>query len=117
MAVDIQVDVQIANRFREQMLIPTWTYSLDFRRLLATFELFLPLKKPSNLTDPPLAHLIHEMAEGTIGSLAKLIKQAATVAVVTGREKIDLELLRKLEWVPLSQSKIKADRAVIAMTR
>lgn len=110
----LNVDVQVANRFREQMLIPTWTYSLDFRRLLATFELFLPLKKPSNLQDPPLAHLLYDKAEGTIGSLSKLIKEAATVAVVSGREKIDVELIRNLEWVPLSQSKIKAERDSIA---
>lgn len=110
----LNVDVQVANRFREQMLLPTWAYSLDFRRLLATFELFLPLKKPSNLQDPPLAHLLYEKAEGTIGSLSKLIKEAATVAVVSGRERIDLELVRKLEWVPLSQSKITAERDYIA---
>jgi hypothetical protein len=39
----IQIDVQLANRF-EPAVVPRWTMDEDYLRLLASFELALPLE-------------------------------------------------------------------------
>jgi hypothetical protein len=45
----IQTDQQLSNRF-EPLLLPKWHMNEEYLRLLASFELMIPLKKPSHLT-------------------------------------------------------------------
>jgi hypothetical protein len=65
----------------------------DFWRLLRTLERRLPLRAPSNLTDPELASHIIARSDGLIGAMTKLLRQAAVHAVRTGHERIDRAMI------------------------
>lgn len=105
-------DDQIANRFKEVFLLPDWEYGVEFRKFLAGFERFLPLKLPSNLQNPPFARILHELTEGSMGELSGLLKKAAIKAIVNKQEKIDERLVKDLEWVSPSKAKIKAQKTL-----
>ncbi len=100
----IQTDPQLANRF-EPVLLPLWTVNEEFLRLLASFERMLPLKNPSNLHDMSLATKIHSMSEGHIGEVARLLTEAATHAVQTGKEQINAKVLDSVDWTAPSERK------------
>jgi hypothetical protein len=89
-------DEQMANRF-EPMTLPRWQFEdIDYARLLATFEQRLPLRQKSNLIDPALAERILVLADGLIGGVAGLLRQAAVEAIRTGHERIDRTLLTRV---------------------
>ena len=94
----LQSDDQMANRFKP-VVLPRWDLNEDFLKLLASFELLLPLRKPSNLTDKDLAVKLHGMVGGKIGELATLLADAAVDAIQSGQECITLKNLRQLGWV------------------
>jgi len=85
----IATDEQLANRF-EVLDLPAWTYGASWRSLLATFELRLPLRRPSGLTDPPLARLLHEQSGGRLGDLVLRLRGVAKAAIIDGAEQITL---------------------------
>ena len=88
-----RLDEQLANRFA-LLTLPRWQFDdLEYAQLLATFERQLPLRRPSNLTDPVLARRILTMAGGLIGGIATILRQAATAAIEQGRERIDRPVL------------------------
>src|SRR5262249_19225132 len=97
----IQADPQLASRFYRTAL-PLWCMGRGDRKLLASFERMLPLKRPSQLAQEPLATKLLAMTEGTIGELSTLLKRAAIYAVRTGTERIDASVLTGLEWEPPS---------------
>jgi hypothetical protein len=97
----IQADPQLASRFYRTEL-PLWCMGREYRKLLASFERMLPLKRPSQLAKEPLATKLLAMTEGTIGELSTLLKSAAIYAVRTGTERIDMSILAGLEWEPPS---------------
>jgi Bacterial TniB protein len=97
----IQADPQLASRFYRTEL-PLWRMGREYRKLLASFERMLPLKRPSQLAKAPLATKLLAMTEGTIGELSTLLKSAAIYAVRTGTERIDTSVLAGLEWEPPS---------------
>lgn len=105
----IQTDSQLANRF-EPAILPLWKFDEDFLRLLKSFEMLLPLREASNLYDTSLATTIFSMTEGHIGELAKLLAEAAVLAVERGRERIDAKLLKESGWVGPSDRKRQIDR-------
>jgi len=89
-------DEQMANRF-DLMTLPRWQFEdAEFARLLATFEQRLPLRQKSNLTDPVLAERILVLAEGLIGAVAGLLRQAAVEGIRTGHERIDRTMLNRV---------------------
>jgi len=94
----IQADPQLASRFHRAELA-LWR---EYRKLLASFERMLPLKRPSKLAREPVATKLLAMTEGTIGELSTLLKTAAIYAVRTGVERIDEPVLAGLEWAPPS---------------
>jgi hypothetical protein len=100
----IQNDPQLANRFHP-VTLPAWRQDTEFLRLLKTFEMVLPLRRPSNLSEPKLSTKLLEMTEGTIGELAMLLEMAATLAIQTGAEAISQELLKEVDYVPPSKRK------------
>jgi Bacterial TniB protein len=65
-------------------------------RLLHTFGRRLPLRAPSDLTDPDLAAHILARADGLIGAVTRLSRQAAVEAVRTGHERIDRAMLDRV---------------------
>lgn len=97
----VQSDSQIENRF-QPLEIPRWKCCNDWRRFLATFEMELPLRKPSELADPRLAERLHLMSEGTVGELSILLRRAMAEAIRGGEERICDAVLDRLQWVPPS---------------
>lgn len=98
----LRLDEQLANRF-EPFLLPRWTADdPDYPRLLQTFARRLPLREPSDLTEPALAARILTLAEGLIGGVAAILRAAAVEAVRSGRERIDRPLLDRIGFVPPS---------------
>lgn len=94
----MSADPQMANRFVQKFL-PKWHYTEDYLRLLASFERLLPLRKPSGLIEPALAERIYAMSEGTIGEISAVITAAALMAIRSGKERIDQELLDQIDYV------------------
>jgi Bacterial TniB protein len=107
----VQTDPQLANRF-EPAALPRWDLDRDYLKLLASFERALPLREPSNLSEPSLATRLLAMSEGTIGELSSLLTAAAMHAVRIGRERIDGTLLSELDWTPPSERKRQVERMV-----
>lgn len=97
-----RTDDQIANRF-EPMSLPTWKLDTEFRRLLASFEMMLPLRTPSNLAQEPFLGRIYMMSEGLIGEISTILVRAAVTAVQSKEERITSAVLDSLKWVPPSE--------------
>ncbi len=95
-------DEQIRRRF-EFFDLPRFQSNNQFRSLLKSFELRLPLKHPSNLSDPELANLICISSDGLVGSVAKMLEKATIYAIKSGIEKIDRNVIERCGWVPLSE--------------
>lgn len=85
----VQTDPQLANRFTPEVL-PKWAKNIELARLLASFERILPLRNPSQLSEPALAGRILDLAGGTIGEMSTLLNTAAIHAINTGEERITL---------------------------
>lgn len=98
----MSTDAQISNRFIPSFL-PKWQYNEDYIRLLASFEMLLPLRNPSGLIGEGISSKVLQMSEGTIGEITKVLTLAATAAVKSGKEKIDLTTLNEIEYVRPSE--------------
>ena len=105
-----QIDPQIGNRF-EPVAVPRWHECEEYTKLLASFEVSTPLRLPSDLADNRLARRLVTMSEGLIGELAELLRRAAELAIRTGRERIDADLLGSMNWVLPSQRRAAANFA------
>lgn len=110
--LSIRSDLQLENRF-EPFTLPTWTSGNDFEALLMSFVSVLPLKKHSNLNQPEVSEYILTKSEGVIGEIATLIKRAAMLAIKSGREHIDLELLEKVDYYSPSERRQMFERELI----
>jgi TniB protein len=104
----VHTDPQLVNRF-QVFTLPKWTLDHEFRKLLASFERVLPLRRPSHLHRKALAADLLALSEGTIGDLASVLNLAAEAAIRTGREQIDRALLRELDWDPPSTRRRRAN--------
>ena len=98
----INSDDQLVSRF-EPFMLPLWTEGDAYRRLLGTLEAVLPLRRPSNLTDPALSAKILTAAEGVLGEVIAIVNRAAVLAVKTGRESISARLIDDIRFIPLSE--------------
>jgi hypothetical protein len=105
--IALALDHQLESRFEMEEL-RRWSYDVEFRKLLESFECRLPLREPSELQAPMFAKRIHELTEGYIGEIAELLMQAAVNAINTKRERIDRMLLEDLNWKPPSQRRGEA---------
>lgn len=98
----MNTDSQIANRF-VPMFLPKWNYNEDYLRLLASFERLLPLRQPSNLISENLSIKILDLSEGTIGEITTVLTLAAIEAIKNGKEFIDIDLLKSINYVRPSE--------------
>jgi type II secretory pathway predicted ATPase ExeA len=98
----INTDPQLSNRF-EPMTLPKWVMNDEYLRLLASFELMLPLKKPSLLIERSLAERVLYMSEGIIGEISTVLSRAATAAIHDKQERITLKTLKSLTWTQPSE--------------
>lgn len=97
-------DPQMSSRFTPEEL-PFWRANNEFGSLLATLELRMPLKLPSNLKDPAMMLSIHTRSEGTLGDMCDLVKELAVDAIRSKVEHITLDRINALPWVPPSKRK------------
>lgn len=100
--VAVSKDEQLANRLHP-VWMPTWRLDTEFRRLMAAFQATLPLREKSPLQDKRVAALILELSEGLLGEMNLLLCKAVEEAMVTGKECVDEQLLRSLDYIPPSQ--------------
>ncbi|HEX8181379.1 MAG TPA: TniB family NTP-binding protein [Pyrinomonadaceae bacterium] len=114
----LQTDPQLANRFKPAIL-PRWNISDGVKpekdpylKLLSSFERRLPLPEPSILAQPTIALKLRSMSEGLIGELAEVLRLATIKAIKEKKDRIDIELLDKLKWIPPSDRKWKHDTHV-----
>jgi Bacterial TniB protein len=98
----IQTDPQLANRF-EPAVLRRWTMGEDYLRLLASFEVALPLEHRSGLVEPALALKILSLSEGTIGEISALLCRAAIDAIESETEQITSASLDRCGYVAPSE--------------
>lgn len=94
----LHLDPQHASRF-DVAALSRWENDIEFLKLLASFEKVLPLKKSSNLKAPEPAQKIHLISDGNIGNMHRLLIECAKEAIVSGKEKIDTEIIDKKKWI------------------
>lgn len=97
----IHSDEQLANRF-EPFMLPRWQDDEEMDDLLASFEMLLPLRQPSNLTAPNKKAKILAMSEGILGEVATILARSATLAITSGKECIDMATLDQIRFIPPS---------------
>lgn len=90
-------DPQMKSRF-EPVALDRWRLDTEYLRFLASYEKLLPLGEPSNLASRELAPVLFGMAGETIGQTVKLLKESASHAIKTGRERIDAQVLKTMSW-------------------
>jgi type II secretory pathway predicted ATPase ExeA len=98
----VATDPQLSNRFK-RVELPLWKNDDEFLRLLVSFERMLPLKKASNLLSPQIANKLYFLSEGYLGEISQILVEAAVIATETGKEKIDLDIINSMEWMPPSR--------------
>lgn len=92
----ISTDDQLANRF-EVLDLPNWPNDANWHSMLASFERYLPLRRPSHLTDPPLASLLHTKSGGWLGDLVQYLRRAGKKAITSGTERITWEIVNSIQ--------------------
>ena len=92
--VAFQTDAQIHSRFTPFEL-PRWAESDAFRRMLAGFESVLPLRKPSQLQQRPIAQFLMAASAGLLGEVARILTDSAEAAIRDGSEMITIQGIEK----------------------
>jgi hypothetical protein len=93
----IRSDDQLENRF-EPFILPIWQNNNEFIKLLKSIIMILPLKKPSQLLDAEVRSMLLSKSEGSIGEIMTILIRAASEAIISGKEFIDLEILEKTKY-------------------
>jgi hypothetical protein len=88
-----------ADRF-EALELPPWSNDEAFGRLLASFQALLPLRKASGPVTVDMRGELLRRSEGITVRVVKLIESLAVEAILSGRERIDLESLARLDGQP-----------------
>jgi hypothetical protein len=91
----LESDAQMRSRFTP-LEIPRWRESDDFRRLLRAFESVLPLRKPSDLSQRPIAQFLLAASAGLLGEVARMLTEAAELAIRDSSECITLTHLESV---------------------
>lgn len=96
---------QISNRFKPEFLTK-WQLDRNYLSLLASIEMTLPLKKPSNIAqNKEIAHKILDLSEGYIGEILDLLILASEYVINNKIEKITIESIKKSGFVKPSLRK------------
>jgi replication-associated recombination protein RarA len=89
-------DQQLADRF-EAIELPAWRNDGDLKRLLASFQALLPLRRPSDLTSAETRHEIVQRTEGITVRIIRLLEHLAIEALKSGSEAITPESFALLD--------------------
>lgn len=100
----IQTDPQLANRF-EPKVLKKWKNDEEYLRLLASFESLLPLKEASMLIESSISTKILAMSEGLIGEISRILELASILAIESGVEKINRNILNNIDYTSPSDRK------------
>lgn len=100
----IQTDPQLANRF-EPKILNKWHFDDEYLRLLASFESILPLRNPSHLIENSIANNILSKSEGLLGEISRILELAAILAIESGIEKINNNIINNIDFTPPSERK------------
>lgn len=93
----LNLEPQMKSRF-EPAALDRWKLDTEYLRFLASYERLLPLAEPSNLASREMAPKLYSMAGETLGSTVRLLKGAASLAISSGKERIDEQVLTKMTW-------------------
>jgi Bacterial TniB protein len=85
-------DQQLADRFEAREL-PAWRDDVTFHQFLANFGASLPLRQASGPLEVGLRKRILSLSEGITVRICRLLEEAAVQAILSGRERIELETL------------------------
>lgn len=94
----LHTDPQHASRFDVFPLV-NWELNKEFQLLLADFEKVLPLQKPSKLSSPAIASLLYSISGGNLGDLHRLLIECTKEAINSGKEYIDLDIIKGKTWL------------------
>ncbi|PTQ66761.1 TniB family NTP-binding protein [Pseudomonas sp. GV071] len=98
----IDSDAQFSRRFTK-IELARWQDEQGVRSFVESYAMTFPLKSPSKLGKPAIVrHLIKE-SDGVLDAIVKILCNAASWAVLEGREEIDLELIKKGRDMPFSE--------------
>ena len=89
----MRYDPQIASRF-EQMELPIWGESEEFRRFVAGYIRTLPVKSSPNDIDRRFLAYVLELTDGVTGRVVDLLRRAAIHAATMNSQRIGLEVLQ-----------------------
>lgn len=104
-------DEQLENRF-EPFILPRWQDNNDFRSLLVSYEILLPLRKNTSLI-LELPKKILQKTEGVLGEIVCLLTRSAELAILTGKECIDEEILDKVDYLSPTDRRKKIERMLV----
>ncbi len=89
----MRYDPQIASRF-EQMELPTWGESEDFRAFVAGYLKTLPVRVPEAALDRRFIAYVLELTDGVMGRVVDLLRRAALHAMSTKSQRLNLDVLQ-----------------------
>lgn len=105
----LDYDEQIRRRI-DIVELPRWNPDTQFRRLLASFEQRIPLRRESKLSGAGLSGLICNYGEGLLFPIWKLLVKASLYAIDSGKECIDEDVIRACGWVRVGDKMKTAGR-------
>jgi hypothetical protein len=116
----ILTDAQLAERF-EAFHLSRWKNDRAFARLLKSLAAILPLRTPSDLKGSEVRARIHALTDGVTARIFRLVETASEAAIVSGKERLDLESFGDdlvLPLVSMTRSVAKrATRQALPMAR
>jgi hypothetical protein len=94
-------DDQLKRRF-QFINIPLWGESETLRSFLHSYEQRLPLQRPSNLSSKQSTRYLAAQSGGQLGIIVETLRRAAVYAILTGKERIDMECLHLAKNIPVT---------------
>lgn len=96
--IAVESEDEMKRRFLPKYL-PKWEKDRDFAIFLKSLERTLPLKRPSYLwKEEKIIDFLLEKSDGILADVLKLIKHSAKSAIETGKERIDYDLLKSIDF-------------------
>ena len=83
-------DAQLAERF-EAFHLERWKNDRAFARLLKSLAAILPLRRASDLESAEVSARVHALTAGVTARIFRLFETAAERAILSGKERLDLQ--------------------------
>ena len=87
----LMTDQQLADRF-EAFELPSWQNDGEFARFLKSLAGIMPLRNPSDLSEPKLRQRILSLTEGITVRICSIVEAVAISAIATGIERMEIEM-------------------------